>query len=133
MTISSERRARIRRDSAANAIWIALLILQALSLIGLIILVGSTSILSALLLGSAAVTGLTLIVGGIMAVISVVLWWGIWSLAAWVRVLLWVVALLGMANLFNGQYWTGVMPILIAVGYTWLLRLADPASDSSHA
>jgi len=132
MTTPVERRTRIRRDPGAYAIWATLLILQALSVIGLLILIGSASLLSSLLVGIPAVTGLTIGVGGIMLLMSLALWWGIWTLAAWVRVLLWVVAILGIMNLFNGQFWTGVMPILVAIGYTWLLRLPIPTHNPTQ-
>ena len=131
MSTWQERRAALDRNSTAKTIWIVLLALEGLS--GVIILIVSFGLA---IIGSSFGTvggwlaGFSLLFGIIGLALVGLIFWGLLRLEQWVVWLMWISVVLNLPNLFSKNFYQGLLAILIAIGYTWVLRMVGPPTTT---
>jgi hypothetical protein len=54
-----------------------------------------------------------------------------WQLAKWVQWLMWISVILNITSLFSTDFYRALLPILIAVGYTWVLKQVDAGAPTA--
>lgn len=131
MTVA-ERRAALEKNSTAKMIWIVLLVLEGLAILfTLIALVGVTALAGALS-GSGALTGLVLVIAILGLGLGALIFFGVLRLERWVQWLAWINAILSLPSLFSrSSFYSALLPILVAIGYTYIMRSVYPKSNTT--
>ncbi len=128
MSTPQERRAALNANSGAKAVWIIMLVLQGLGIIALLLGAAALGIFGA---SSGGLGGAIAIIGVVLVIISLglatLIFWGTFRLEKWIQWLMWANVVLNVISTMtsDGNYISLIIPIMIAVGYRWILGIVN--------
>lgn len=130
MTLA-EKRAALEKDQTAKIIWIVLIILQAIGAVLLVLALLALTLLAGIFGGSAGgglFAGFVIIAAALGIGLAALIFFGILRLEKWVVWLMWINVAISLPSLFTSgrNFYSGLLPILIAIGYTYVIRTVYP-------
>ncbi len=132
---TAEKRARLDQNQTAKIIWVVLIVLQAIGALLVVIALLALTVLAGVLGGAhgGILAGIAVTVAILGLGLTALIFIGLLRLEKWVVWLMWVNVALSLPAIFSSSrsFFQSLLPILVAVGYTYVLRQVYPKTPAA--